>query len=320
MSLLSAEPHESKVKTFGRMTLEKLMQQNLPEPTEVIPGLLFEGASLLAGRPKLGKSWLTLAIALAVANGGKVLGKIPVEAGPVLYLALEDSPRRLQSRVSRMTESFPNDLFIETECPRMGEGGLEALEGWLQTNKGAKFIAVDTWVKFKPLKRMSNDDYFQDSVNGAEIQALALKYGVAILLVHHVRKMAAEDFLDTVSGSVGLTGSCDTVMVLDRKRQSHNAELMITGRDIDETQYPLEFNADAGSWVITSDVEVKQVSVSQERTKILDFLGTHKAVFTPKAVSEGTGLSHGSIKHLLRKLAATGQVSSDGRGGYYAKQ
>jgi RecA-family ATPase len=301
------------------VTLDKLMKMELPEPKEIIPGLLFEGASLFAGRPKLGKSWAALGISLAIATGGYVFGKIKVEAGPVLYLALEDSLRRLQSRAATLGDNFPQNLHLLTKAPRMDEGGLELLETWLKANPGARLICIDTWVKFRPVKRVSNDDYTEDSIRGADLQALALQYGVAIVLIHHVRKMPAEDFLDTVSGSVGLTGSCDTIMVLDRKRQEAGAELMVTGRDIDEAIFDLKFDKECGTWAITSDVKVKSVTVSEERGKILEFLGQHPdTAFTPKAISDATGLSHGSVKHLLRKLAAQDKVTSDGKGGYRA--
>jgi hypothetical protein len=303
------------VKSFNFVTANHLMQQKLPEPKEIVAGLLYEGVSLFAGRPKLGKSWLALGMSLATANGGKVLGKIPVEQGRALYLGLEDSPRRLQDRLLRMTEEFPEALHFGTEIPRMGEGGLEALDAWLSKHRDTKLVTIDTWTRFRPLKRVSDDDYVQDSVSGAELQKLALQHGIAILLVHHVRKMPAEDFIDTVSGSVGLTGSADSILVLDRKRQSTGAELFITGRDINENKLDLEFNPDVGSWSVTS--EVKQVSVSQERQKILDYLKNNPTVvFGPRAIADVTGLSHGSVRHLLRKMTRDGLVNSDGNGGY----
>jgi hypothetical protein len=222
----------------------------------------------------------------------------------------------LQDRLSRMTESFPDTLHLGTEIPRMNEGGLEAIDDWLTKHKDTKLVTIDTWARFRPLKRVSNDDYLQDSVSGGELQKVALAHGVAILLIHHVRKMAAEDFIDTVNGSVGLTGAVDSILVLDRKRQNTGAELLITGRDINENKFDLKFEPDIGSWTVTS--EVKQVSISQERQKILDFFEQHQmSVFGPRAVADATHLSHGSVRHLLRKMTRDELVKSDGNGGYF---
>ena len=76
-----------------------LLALTLPEPKWAVAGLLPAGFSVLAGKPKLGKSWLGLDIALAVALGGVALGSIHVSQGDVLYLALEDTTRRLQTRI-----------------------------------------------------------------------------------------------------------------------------------------------------------------------------------------------------------------------------
>jgi RecA-family ATPase len=68
--------------------------------------MLPEGLTLLAGKPKLGKSWLAFSVALSIAAGGGALGAQPVAKGDVLYLALEDNARRLQSRARRLLETM----------------------------------------------------------------------------------------------------------------------------------------------------------------------------------------------------------------------
>lgn len=83
-------------------TADQLMAANFPEPKWAVPGILAEGVSLLAGPPKVGKSWLSLGLALAVAAGGQAFDSVPVQGGPVLYLALEDTPRRLQTRMGKL--------------------------------------------------------------------------------------------------------------------------------------------------------------------------------------------------------------------------
>src|SRR5947209_1653111 len=74
-------------------TAAELQEMDLPAPCWAVEGMIAQGITLLAGPPKVGKSWLCLQLAIAVAEGSDVLG-IPVEKGEVLYLALEDTPRR----------------------------------------------------------------------------------------------------------------------------------------------------------------------------------------------------------------------------------
>src|SRR5258705_4827436 len=72
-----------------------------------VEGMLPEGCILFAGRPKLGKSWFVLQLALAVASGENAFGDFPVNRGDVLYLALEDTRRRLQSRAKQLLVDSP---------------------------------------------------------------------------------------------------------------------------------------------------------------------------------------------------------------------
>jgi integrase len=90
-----------------------------------VPGLIAEGVNLLAGPSKVGKSWLSLGLALSVSAGNDALGSIPVQAGAVLYLALEDTPRRLQSRMGKLLDgqAGPRGLTLATTCPPLPEGG-----------------------------------------------------------------------------------------------------------------------------------------------------------------------------------------------------
>ena len=109
-------------------TADDILTTDWPKPVWAIPGLLPVGLTILAGRPKVGKSWLTLQIALAVASGGRVLGQ-PGEKGPVLYLALEDPPRRLKERMLKQgwTKDLPVDFMCLGEFERQGERHEQAI-------------------------------------------------------------------------------------------------------------------------------------------------------------------------------------------------
>jgi replicative DNA helicase len=118
----------------------------------VVPGYIAEGLTVLAGRPKLGKSWLALDLAIAVATGGSALGSSRIEQGDVLYLALEDNERRLQKRLLQLLPptSMPESLAVETECPRLDQGGLEAIREWVESVPSPRLIVVDVFNKVRP--------------------------------------------------------------------------------------------------------------------------------------------------------------------------
>lgn len=110
-------------------TATELIQTDFPEPTWLIPGILHEGGLLLlAGKPKIGKSWFALNIACELSKGGTVCGIQAEKAVKTLYLALEDKLRRLKARIQQ-AELTPNkNTFITTSWPKLNEDVLKMLE------------------------------------------------------------------------------------------------------------------------------------------------------------------------------------------------
>ena len=174
----------------------------------VVPGMVPEGVALLAGKPKLGKSWLAMGLCVAVASGGVAFGNVRVEKGSALYLALEDNERRLQFRLKKILArtEVPDGLHYSVECPRLDEGGVEAVEGWLRSRPDARLVVIDTLAKIRPRQRRGANAYQEDYEALEALLPLAARHNVAVLVVHHLRKMAASDPLDEVNSSIGLTG------------------------------------------------------------------------------------------------------------------
>ena len=297
-------------------TADELMAMEFPEPRWAVPGILAEGVNLLAGPPKVGKSWLSLGLALAIAAGGKAFDTIPVEPGPVLYLALEDTPRRLQTRMRKILggQPAPRGLTLATACPTLPQGGEEAIARWLERHPDARMVVIDVFAKMRGPSPAGLSAYDADYAAMSRAKRLADTYSVALVLVHHVRKAGSDDFLNEVSGTNGLAGAADATLVLKRARGQADGVLHVTGRDVEEAEYALSFQPAAGAWHIL-DGPVEDHTLGATRAAILRYIRQHPGS-GPKAIAEATGLGHESVKKTCQRMAADGQLCVDAAGRY----
>jgi biotin operon repressor len=299
-------------------TADELMAETFPPVRWAVPGLIAEGVNLLAGPPKVGKSWLSLGLGLTVAGGEDALGSIPTLAGPVLYLALEDTPRRLQSRMRRILDGrpAPRGLTLATTCPPLPEGGAAAIAGWLTRNPAARMVVIDVFAKVRGRAAAAVSAYDADYAAIGHAKKLADDYGVAVVLVHHVRKAGADDFLEAVSGTNGLAGAADATLVLRRPRGEADGMLAVTGRDVDESEYALRFTPDNGSWSLL-DGPPGDYALSDTRAAVMRHLRDHPGS-TPKAIAEALGISRDNVKKTCQRMSADGQLTADTGGRYRA--
>ncbi len=306
-----AKPPLPVLKAFTASDLEEMI---FPEPKWAVPGLLPEGLTILAGRPKRGKSWMGLGLALAVASGGKALGQIDVEKGDALYLALEDNPRRLQNRLAVLKDSeskLPSRLHLVTDFLPLQMGGMQSLLIWLDKHPKTHLVVIDTLGRILPSGKGNNNQFVDDYQFIGKLQKLSIDRGFALLVIHHIRKQSAEYALDRVAGTTGITGAADSVWVLDTGKGEASAILQVTGRDIETQEIAMKF--DGGIWSIIGDA--KDVAVSQERRLILELLKTEAALY-PKEIADLLKKPHGAIRYLLFAMKKEGQVSNNERGQY----
>ena len=297
------------------ISAKELLTKVFPKPKYAVDGLLPEGLTVLVGKPKLGKSWLGIGIAVAVASGGKALGTISVDKGNVLLLALEDGARRLQNRLDGVLNGgvVPAGLDVATDWRRVDEGGLDDMEQWLKDHPNARLIIVDTLKRIRPPERpgrLYDDDY--NAV--APLADLAKQYGVAIVVIHHTRKQDGEDPVDLVSGSTGLTGAADGVCVLTRLRRQTGAELFATGRDFEETSLALEWDKETFQWKCVG--EAAEFKMSEERRAIIDVIRKNGGKAAPKEIAEALGKPPATVRKNLWDMKNAGQVGCDASGNY----
>lgn len=230
------------------VSARQLQQTDFPPVHWIVRDLIPEGVTLLAGKPKLGKSFLALQLGYAVASGGEVLGR-PATEGSVLYAALEDKKRRLKSRLKKMTQSsedWPERFHLAIEWPRLDAGGLELLEAWIDTHADVRLLILDTLATVRPTGNSRDSLYQSDYLAIRGLHELANRNGIAIIIVHHVRKADADDPFDTVSGSTGLTGAADGTLVLTNT--SEGKVLYGRGRDLMEFESAVAFDAATCQW------------------------------------------------------------------------
>ncbi|MGF7163136.1 hypothetical protein FHS85_004794 [Rhodoligotrophos appendicifer] len=300
-------------KKMATFTAAELQQRRFPPIAFVVDPYIVEGLTILAGRPKLGKSWLVLDIALSVACGGPAFGSIPCEQGSVLYACLEDNPRRIQRRTQQLmgdVADWPESLTFTHALPRLDEGGIEELEMWRQSVSKPRLIIIDTLQKVRAVRRNNDGIYDSDYQALIPLQEWASQHGIAVIAVHHTRKAEADDPLDTVSGSTGLTGAADTIVVLHR--DSGGVVLVGRGRDIDEFETAVKLDQTTGQWSILG--KAADVRRSDERKCILEALMHGKA--SVGELMAATGMARNNIDVLLYKMAKAGEIERVGRGSY----
>jgi len=181
---------------------DTLMTTPLPATRYVVDQLLPQGLHILAGAPKVGKSWLALWLCLQVSKGETVWG-FKSSGGTVLYLCLEDSYARIQNRLFQITEDAPPSLHFTNLSDKIG-GGLERqVEDFLAEHLGTSLIVIDTLQKVRGMTGEANP-YASDYRDLSKLKALADEKRVAILLIHHLRKMNDDDPLNMISGTTGI--------------------------------------------------------------------------------------------------------------------
>jgi AAA domain len=209
------------------VTGEWLDAQHFDDLEYGVPEMIPEGLTYLGAPPKKGKSFLVGNIAPAVASGGKALGCIPVTQRPVLYLALEDGHRRLQDRFRKMNGDQPIPTELTIVLRATPAEAMAVIAEYLDRHGKCKpLVILDTLGKVKRGKQAGEDSYQADYAISGQLKALADSApGSAILVVHHTRKAASDDFVERLSGIYGIAGAADNVMVLQRSRGSDDAVL-----------------------------------------------------------------------------------------------
>ena len=288
------------------------LQNRTYEPTPfLVDELIPEGLHILAGAPKIGKSWLALWLCLCVAQG-QTLWNFTTTQGEVLYLSLEDSFQRIQTRLFDLTEDAPPTLHFAIMADTLKHGLEQQIEQFLTEHPATRLVVIDTLQRVRSAGSDSNL-YANDYQDIGLLKKLADKRHIAILLIHHLRKLHDDDPMNMISGSTGLSGAADSAFVLQKNARSANAaSLHCTGRDIPDRTLKLELGEDDHVWKLLADSKTcssaSKISTLQIENLLSELLREQTEISAPaKALLEkidpagSEGWTPNSFSHQLRK-------------------
>ena len=233
---------------LNTLTMNDLFDCSFTSRPPLIDGLLYAGTYLLAGAPKVGKSFLVAQLAYHVSTG-QPLWDYNVHQGGVLYLALEDDYQRLQGRMSRMfgVEGTDN-LHFAIASAQIGAGLDGQLDNFLKDRPDTKLVIIDTLQKVREAAGETYS-YAGDYEAIGQLKGFATRKGICLLLVHHTRKQPANDAFDMISGTTGLLGCADGAFLLRKeKRTDLTATMDVVGRDQPDQLLHLTRDQDSLVW------------------------------------------------------------------------
>ena len=290
-------------------TLAELYAADFPPPRFVVPDLLPAGLTILAGRPKLGKSWLALQVAAAVGASGSVLDQ-RADAGSVLYLALEDTPGRLKDRALKQGIPATAAITFHTEWEALTQQGLVDL--LIAASAGHRLIVIDTLSR--SIGRADPMDAVDMTMVLGSLHRLAARHNLALLLVDHHRKPTpgVGDAIDDIFGSTAKAGIVDAAWGLYKQRGEGRAILKVTGRDLSERELVLTWEGERCMWKVHGEAqEVERTTRQQEVFDALTLLGRA----TLREIAECTGQERGNCLRRLQALTKSGVIARSSDNG-----
>lgn len=303
-----------------------LDEQEFPPLAWAVHGLIPEGFGLLTGSPKVGKSWLALAVALAVASGGPALSIPTGRPRPVLLLALEDGDRRLQKRARHLLGDTPIPELLHYVTTSRPDEIPALIAAWMGKHGHANpLVLLDTLGKAMPPAMSGEGAYGRDYRIGSILKRLVDDWpGSTLLVVHHTRKAASEDWMDSTSGTNALNGAADFTISLARPRNEDTGLLRVTGRDVIEAEYAVR--SDSGRWELDgSDLEAAARAATEARdseglgdvsVEILAYVNQRPDGVGPKEVADALGLNGDTVRQYLGRLTETERIAKPRRGLY----
>jgi RecA-family ATPase len=224
----------------------------------VVENLLYEGLTVLCAPAKFGKSWFVLNLCIAIATGKDYMA-FRTQKADCLYYSLEDNKHRLKKRLETVLKGAkpPANISFIVEADKLGSGFLERAQEEIDRNPNIGLVVIDTLQKIRKAGGSNTDVYGHDYEEMSQLKKFAGKNKLAVVIVHHTRKMKDDDdIFNTVLGSGGIAGTADTTIILSRaKRFDEQSKLSVTGRDIEEREFMVRLDKQTFQWEMCGDAK-----------------------------------------------------------------
>jgi hypothetical protein len=296
-------------------TAPELAALDIPPLRWIVPDYIPQGLILVHSKPKVGKTRMTDSLGIAVAAGGRFLGKIPVNQSGVLMLYLEDTERSARARLIAACpeNAFPPALTYTFDFPGVNEGGLRYIAIFLKEHPDCRLVVIDTLQMIRPDRKEGSDLYGEDVKFVRALKNLADAFNICLMVLHHSNKGGDDkDLIDAVSGTAGVSASADAIFRLKQTPGSDEAVLEGRGREVFGFELVARLDKTVG-WIAEGDA--KEIAKSREEREVLDVIGD--GVKTPAQIAAALSASRGVIQQRLRRMAQRGVLKN--YEGFYQK-
>lgn len=282
--------------------------------------------AMLAGPPKIGKSRLSFSLAVDICLESKFLGKLQCNPKQVALISFEESSEEIKEKtqmalLNRGLESdYKLNLFVPDDLRVLNDWDISVVIEDIILENDIGIVIID------PLGRSTKDrylikanSYINDYQFLGELQNIALDYGICVMVIHHTRKSFAEDPMDAVLGSRGVTAPADTIWVL-HSRRNNKATLFIKGRNLKEKNYEIIFDDESLEWQLSENQNI-DLNLSPERKEIIDLFMKNKGKeLSSSFIAQELNKDQPNISQMLRKMVIQRILQKGSRYGYYKLQ
>lgn len=296
-----------------------------PNVRTIVPGLITSGLTLLAGMEKVGKSFISLDLAYNVALGSPAMGsEVPCLQGNTLYVALEDTTTSITNRL-RLLESneslWPLESMELITARQEMNGLYPELTAWVKDSDNPAMVIIDTLGTYKSVRGIDRDgrqgNAYQSDVNIMRpFFEFAHEHNIAVVFVHHLNQGKREEqtsWTSRVSGTAGLTGTTDQIIVLDGQRGAKDAELLITGRNFEDNALTIRRS---GPWWMVVD-GLPQGRLGDRTMEVERVVYRSELPVGPQdIVAAVDGMDANQASVYLGRLMRAGRIVRSGRGRY----
>lgn len=320
--------------------LEELAEMDLPPIEWLVQDFLPPGLSLLASPPKFGKSYLTLQLALCVADGQPFLS-LPTRKCDVLYYDLESGHHIIKNRLmpimahhdiarSRLKGRFHFRLTADPHGEAVNE-----VDAYLTAHPGTKLVVIDLFQMVRGEEDTRGKSAYQlDYAAFTRWRNMALSHpDVAVILVHHTNKGKHDNWQDQISGSNGIAGATHTNFVLskfgkqgmsDEEREAMLPYALIqgAGKQVKPFELVIRHAPNMGGWEL-SPMKSWEVTTTNLQDKILKVMALRSVgeLWTAQEVTDELGpqFNRKNVVQAMWRMGKQGLIEGQDKVGYRLK-